>query len=91
MSWSRSYTGSKSSVLESAVADIPAIEANLPEFERADVRHVVKAAECALAAVDVLAKVTLNLSGHGHRDAKGNGAGSLGVSISYTIAGESHL
>lgn len=88
MSWSRTYTGDKHEVLERAQADIAEIEGTLPEFEQGDVAAVVDAAESALVAVDPAAKVTLSISGHGHRATDGTGAGTLSVSISYTIAKE---
>ena len=91
MSWSRGYVGTPAEVSAAAEAAIAEIVEKLPEFEKADVAHVVKAAQCALEAVATDAKVSLSIGGHGYQNtapAPGDTAasGGLSVSISWSVA-----
>ena len=85
MSWSRSYSGKPHEVIKAAKADQASIEASLPEFERADVAHVIAGAEAALQALPHFAQVSLSINGHGYRNEDGSGGGGMGVSINHTV------
>ena len=88
MSWSRGYTGTAEDVIAQFRADRSAIEDKLPEFEKADIAHVVGAAAAALNAVPDGAKVQLSVSGHGFRDTTGAGGGAVSVSVNYSLVAE---
>lgn len=91
MSWSKLYQGSPADCLAAASHDQSTIEAGLPAFEQPDVGTAIAAAETLLAGVPEDAQVSLNLSGHGWRNANGPkgetaGAGNISVSVGYTMA-----
>lgn len=88
MSWSRTYTGTPQDVARQFRSDRSVIEAPLPEFEKGDIAHVVKAAEQALNAIPNDAKVSLSVSGHGFRDTTGGGGGAVAVSVNYSLVAE---
>jgi hypothetical protein len=86
MSWSRSYSGTAAEVIAQAKSQQAEIESTLPDFEKADVAHVIEAAETTLKGLPEGAKVSLSINGHASRSTNSMVSGGMGVSVTYSEA-----